>query len=95
MQKVIGISDKITDEEELLNTSIATAGHCAFGSCKTSVRVIGFSCATCAKHFCAGHKYAETHGCRLEFEKGTVFQSYFLEDFKGFVNFSEFSKKIW
>ena len=34
------------------------------GACKTSVRVLGFTCATCSKHFCNTHKFPESHGCR-------------------------------
>ena len=56
--------DDIEDEDELLAKAMATAGNCAQGACKTSVRVLGFTCATCSKHFCNTHKFPESHGCR-------------------------------
>lgn len=56
--------DDIDDIDELLEKAVSTAGHCAFGTCKTGVRVMGFTCATCAKVFCTVHKYPESHGCK-------------------------------
>ena len=56
--------DGINDEHDLLEKAMATAGHCAQGACKTSVRVMGFACSTCSKHFCNTHKFPESHGCR-------------------------------
>jgi len=58
--------DKCGDDDELLEAAMKTAGHCAFGTCSVSVRVVGFPCATCSKHFCSTHKYPESHGCRFE-----------------------------
>ena len=53
----------IDDIDDLLDKAIATAGNCAFGTCKVGVRVMGFDCSTCSKVFCTKHKYPESHGC--------------------------------
>ena len=39
----------IDDIDDLLDQAIATAGNCAFGTCKEKVRVMGFTCPTCNK----------------------------------------------
>jgi len=56
--------DNIDNLDELLDKAVSTAGHCAYGTCKTRVLVMGFSCSTCSKVFCSLHKYPESHGCK-------------------------------
>ena len=52
------------DDDALLDAAISSAGNCAFGTCKVSVRVMPFVCSSCGKHFCGTHKFAESHGCK-------------------------------